>query len=173
MTDPQHAARRVASVPCAIITVSDTRTPRTDTSGALIRELLEAEGHRVVRYDVVPDEPDRVQELIQALCDASDCEAVLLTGGTGVANRDTTHEAVASLLVKRLDGFGELFRQLSYAEIGAAAMLSRATAGVRKGTVVFSMPGSTVAVRLAMERLILPQLGHIVALLRDNTKPID
>jgi len=153
-------------VTCAIVTVSDSRTAETDTSGALVRERLESAGHRVVAYDVLPDEPSHVRSRILSLCDQRSCHAVLLTGGTGLASRDTTYEALASILEKRLDGFGELFRMLSYEEIGAAAMLSRALAGVRGSTLLFSMPGSPGAVRLAMDKLILPQLGHLAWLVR-------
>lgn len=151
-------------VHCAIVTVSDTRTAADDTSGAEIRARLEAAGHRVVDYTIVRDEPAEVRALVASYADRDDVDAVILSGGTGVAARDTTFEAVSSLLSKRLDGFGELFRALSYAEIGAAAMLSRAVAGLAGTTVVFSMPGSTAACRLAMEKLIVPQLGHVVAL---------
>jgi len=157
----------VESVACAIITVSDTRTAETDQSGALIRELLVKAGHRVVGYEIVRDEPHLVSERVRLLCANAGCQVVLLTGGTGIASRDSTYEAVSNLLEKRLDGFGELFRMLSYQEIGAAAMLSRATAGVLNGTAVFSMPGSTAAVRLAMEKLIIPQIGHLGALLKE------
>jgi len=165
MADSEHTHQRIASVVCAVITVSDTRTEAKDTSGGLIHELLERSGHRVTTYEIISDEPVRVRERVSDLCGEEDCQAVLLTGGTGVAARDTTCEAIAALFDKRLDGFGELFRVLSFDQIGAAAMLSRATAGVCRGTVVFSMPGSTKAVRLAMEKLILPQLGHVTSLL--------
>jgi molybdenum cofactor biosynthesis protein B len=161
-----HHAGAKRSVACAVITASDTRTPETDTSGRTIRTLLEESGHRVAAYDVLPDEPARIARRIgEHLRDAS-IDAVLVNGGTGVAPRDTTYEAVDALLEKRLDGFGELFRMLSFAEIGAAAMLSRAVAGIAGGTVVFSMPGSTKAVELAMRRLVLPELGHLVGLVR-------
>jgi molybdenum cofactor biosynthesis protein B len=162
----QHRARGARSVACAILTVSDTRTPETDTSGAMARDLLVQAGHRVVAQAILPDEPERVRAQVREwLADAS-VEAVLVNGGTGVATRDTTYEAIAALLDKRLDGFGELFRMLSYEQIGAAAMLSRAVAGVAGGTVVASMPGSTAAVELAMTKLLVPELGHIVKLAR-------
>jgi len=164
----EHQAKRIASVPCAVVTVSDTRTVETDGGGALIRERLEGAGHRVIAYAIVPDEPDDVRRSVLAYCADAGCRAVLVTGGTGLAPRDTTYEALASLFEKRIDGFGELFRTLSFAEIGAAAMLSRAAAGVRGGTVIFSMPGSVAAVRLAMDKLILPTLGHIAALLGET-----
>lgn len=162
MPDPEHRAKKVDSVACAIITVSDTRTPETDKSGALIRERLQSAGHRALHYEIIPDEPSRVSDHVLAFCRNDACQAVLLSGGTGLAPRDTTYEAVSALFEKRLEGFGELFRMLSYADIGAAAMLSRASAGLCRSTLVFSMPGSTPAVRLAMDKLVIPQLGHLV-----------
>ncbi len=163
--DHPHQEHRVHPVTCAVITVSDTRTLQTDQSGALICELLGSAGHSLHVRDLLPDEPEIIRERVRALCDTASCHAILLTGGTGLAARDTTFEAVASLLEKKLDGFGELFRTLSYPEIGAAAMLSRAVAGVRRRTAIFSMPGSVAGVRLAMDRLILPQLSHVAWLL--------
>jgi molybdenum cofactor biosynthesis protein B len=160
-----HKSADHGRVRCAVLTVSDSRTRETDRSGALLKARLEAAGHVVVSYDIVPDEPDRVRERILAHAKNA-IDAVLVNGGTGISPRDTTYEAVSALLERRLDGFGELFRSLSYAEIGAAAMLSRAVAGVVSATVVFSMPGSTPACTLAVERLILPQLGHVVGLLK-------
>jgi molybdenum cofactor biosynthesis protein B len=147
------------------VTVSDTRNARTDVSGALIKEKLEAHGHHIVSYEILRDEPLEVRDRVSALAQ-SGVEVVLLNGGTGIAPRDTTIEAIAGILDRRLDGFGELFRSLSFDEIGAAAMLSRALAGTVKSTVVFSMPGSTAACELAMDRLVLPELGHVVGLLR-------
>jgi molybdopterin adenylyltransferase len=154
-------------VACAIVTVSDTRTVDTDTSGARIRELLSAAGHHVVAYSILPDEPFIVRPRLVELI-AESVEAVIVNGGTGLAPRDTTYEAVVGLLDKRLDGFGELFRSLSYAEIGAAAMLSRAVAGVAARTVIVSLPGSTRAVELALEKLLLPVLGHMRQLVRSS-----
>ncbi len=165
MAESKHRARRVESVVCAVVTVSDTRTVETDGSGALIHERLESAGHRICRYEILPDEPERVRDHVLALCDDSACQAVLVTGGTGLAPRDTTYEALSGILEKQLAGFGELFRSLSYQEIGSAAMLSRATAGVCRSTLIFSVPGSTGAVRLAVDRLILPELGHLAWLL--------
>ena len=153
---------------CAIVTVSDTRTAATDKSGQEIRRHLEGAGHRVEASDIVPDEPALVRQLLERHAADGRIEAVLLSGGTGVAARDTTFEAVSSLLTKRIDGFGELFRMLSFEEIGAAAMLSRAVAGLAGTMAVFSVPGSTAACRLAMERLIVPQLAHVVALARPD-----
>ncbi len=164
-SDSHHALARRA-VACAIVTVSDTRTMDTDTSGGAARRLLEEAGHRVVAYTIVPDEPARVRELVSVFVADPAIDAVITNGGTGLAPRDTTYEAIVGLVDKRLDGFGELFRALSYAEIGAAAMLSRAVAGVAGDTVVASLPGSTAAVELALSKLLLPQLGHMVQLVR-------
>jgi len=158
----QHQMAAPRSVGCAVVTVSDTRTVETDTSGALIRERLERAGHSVVFYAIVPDEREEIGRLVDELVQRPDCDAVLLTGGTGIARRDVTYEAIAERLEKRLDGFGELFRWLSYREIGPAAMLSRALAGVYRGRVVIAMPGSTAAVRLAMDELVRPALPHLV-----------
>jgi molybdenum cofactor biosynthesis protein B len=149
-------------VGCGVITVSDTRTVADDTGGALACELLEAAGHRIVFRELVKDDADAIRAALGAALASAECAAVILTGGTGVAPRDVTPEAVAPLLDRPLPGFGELFRQLSFAEIGAAALVSRALAGLASGTAVFALPGSRAAVRLALERLILPELGHLV-----------
>ncbi|MFC5470573.1 molybdenum cofactor biosynthesis protein B [Cohnella suwonensis] len=160
----EHRLEAPKSVSCAVITVSDTRTPDTDKSGQLIIELLEANGHSVARYAIVKDEYDGISELLDQAANDPRAEVVLLNGGTGIAARDTTYEAVRDRLRKEMPGFGELFRYLSFAEdIGTAAILSRAIAGtIGDRTAVFSMPGSTGAVRLAMTRLVLPELGHVV-----------
>ena len=161
MSVAEHRAQAPTSVSCFVLTVSDTRTLATETSGRTIAELLEAAGHVVVGRDVVKDEPHQVTDAIRGQIGRGQARAIITTGGTGISKRDSTYEAVTALLDKRLDGFGELFRMLSYADIGAAAMLSRATAGVVAGCVVFMLPGSEAAVRLGMEKLILPELGHI------------
>jgi len=165
MSHQEHEQRAQAELPpairCGVITISDTRTTETDTSGAAIREALEAAGHTIVRYQLVKDEPDAIAALVRELS-RSGCQVILTNGGTGIARRDSTFEAIDALIEKRLPGFGELFRMLSYADIGPAAMLSRATAGTIGGTLVFCMPGSTGAVRLAMEQLIIPQLPHLI-----------
>jgi molybdenum cofactor biosynthesis protein B len=155
----QHAPR---SVRVFVLTVSDTRTEDDDTSGHAAKELITAAGHTVAGYRVVRDEPAQVTALVRHVIDERLADAVVTSGGTGVSRRDSTYEAVVGLLDKRLDGFGELFRMLSFAEIGSAAMLSRAVGGLAGGVAVFAMPGSTAAVRLALERLILPELGHLV-----------
>jgi molybdenum cofactor biosynthesis protein B len=159
----QHRREAPSSVSCAIITVSDTRTQETDKSGQLIRQLLEEKGYTVAEYTIVRDEYDGIKELLKQVAANKGVEAVLLNGGTGIAARDTTYEAVRDQLDKEMPGFGELFRYLSFTEdIGSAAILSRAIAGTIGKTAVFSMPGSTGAVRLAMTRLIIPELGHVM-----------
>lgn len=161
-TPQEHKAHAPRSVGCFVLTISDTKTPETDTSGQLIREFLEKAGHAVQGSAIVRDEPTQVQSVIRRQCADPGVQAIILTGGTGITSRDSTFEAVEALLDKRLTGFGELFRFLSYQEIGAAAMLSRAQAGVCQGRIVFSLPGSPNACRLAMEKLIIPELGHLV-----------
>ncbi len=158
----EHRAAAPASLALAVLTISDTRSVETDTSGALILELAEAAGHRVVERVIVPDEPDRMRPLLESWRDRGDLHAALLTGGTGISSRDQTFETVSALLTKPLPGYGELFRMLSFQEIGAAAMLSRAAGGLMGELVVLGMPGSRAAVRLAMEHLILPELPHLV-----------
>src|SRR6266498_1917275 len=161
----EHEQRAQAELPqsirCGVITISDTRTPANDTSGAAIRALLEAAGHTVTRYQLVKDEPDEIAALVRELC-GSGCQVVLTNGGTGIARRDSTFESIDALIEKRLPGFGELFRMLSYADIGPAAMLSRATAGTIGGTLIFCLPGSTGAVQLGLDKLIVPELQHLV-----------
>ena len=141
--------------------MSDTRSLSDDTGGALVCELVAAAGHRVASREIVKDDVDAIRAALARALASADCGAVTLTGGTGVAPRDVTPEAVAPLLERALPGFGELFRQLSFAEIGAAAMVSRALGGLARGKPVFALPGSRAAVRLALERLILPELGHL------------
>ena len=158
-----HRGQAFRAVSVAVLTVSDTRTEATDQSGALIRTLCAGAGHPVTQYRLTPDEPDQVRAAVEQLVSRPDVQAVLINGGTGISGRDRTFEAISALFERRIDGFGELFRALSYQEIGAAAMMSRASAGLVRGRPVFSMPGSTAAVRLAMEKLILPELGHAVA----------
>jgi molybdenum cofactor biosynthesis protein B len=154
----QHAPK---SLRVFVITVSDSRTEETDTSGRAAKQLLSAAGHQIAGYRVLKDEPAEVAALIRRIADEDSADAVITSGGTGISRRDATYEAVAGLLDKRLDGFGELFRMLSYQEIGSAAMLSRAVAGLHRSLVVFATPGSTAAVKLALEKLILPELGHL------------
>lgn len=158
----EHKASAPRSIGCFVLTISDSKTPETDTSGALIRERVTQAGHTVVGHAIVRDEPSQVTAVIRTGCADPAVEAIILTGGTGVTSRDSTFEAVEALLDKRLTGFGELFRMLSYQEIGAAAMLSRAQGGVVQGRALFSLPGSPNACRLALDKLILPELGHVL-----------
>lgn len=159
----EHRAEAPQQVACMVITVSDTRTEETDTGGQLMMQLLREHGYAISKYTIVKDEPEVIRQLLADAAGDPSIEAVLLTGGTGIAPRDGTYEAVASQLDKTLPGFGEIFRMISYQEdIGPAAMLSRAIAGSIGTTAVFSMPGSRGAVKLAMERLILPELRHVM-----------
>jgi molybdopterin adenylyltransferase len=162
MSSDEHRRQAPTSVAVHIVTVSDTRTLETDTSGRLIASLLDEGGHRVVGRTLLKDEPEDVRRAVVALVSDASVDVVITTGGTGITTRDSTFEAIDGLLQKRLVGFGELFRMLSYQEIGAAAMLSRATAGLTGRTVLIVLPGSEHAVRLAMDKLVLPELGHVV-----------
>ena len=161
----KHHHRESASVSVAVvvITVSDTRTLETDTGGALVAEMLDKAGHKPSARNIVPDEPAAIEAATREALASVGVGAVILTGGTGVAPRDVTPESVEPLLERIIPGLGELFRQLSYEDIGSAALLSRATAGLANGKVVFVIPGSRGAVKLAMEKLILPELGHLAA----------
>jgi molybdenum cofactor biosynthesis protein B len=165
MSSAEHRIRATtegpATIRCGILTISDTRTVDTDTSGATLREMLTHAGHDVVRYELVPDEPASIAALFNGFI-TTGCHVIISNGGTGIARRDSTFEVIDKLFEKRIPGFGELFRTISYADIGAAAMLSRATAGVYRDTIIFCLPGSTSAVQLALEKLILPELAHIV-----------
>jgi molybdopterin adenylyltransferase len=158
----EHREQAPESINCAVVTVSDTRTEETDKSGQIIKEYLTNVGHRIIDYRIIPDEPDQIGPLMDEIASRDDSDAIIFNGGTGIAQRDTTFDVVDTMLEKRLDGFGELFRMLSWDEIGPAAMLSRATAGVYKNTLVFLTPGSSNAVRLAMDKLIAPEVAHMV-----------
>lgn len=157
-----HPDSDLHAVRCGVITVSDTRSPDTDKSGQLIKLLLAEAGHGLYHYEVIRDEPDELALLVKKLVAQGEIEALLINGGTGIAQRDNTYDVVERLLDKTLPGFGEIFRQLSYAEIGSRAIASRAVAGTCGNLVLFSMPGSSGAVKLAMEKLILPELRHLV-----------
>jgi molybdenum cofactor biosynthesis protein B len=161
-TDLEHKAAAPKTVACYVVTVSDTRTEATDTGGRAIVELLTAAGHRVVGRSLVRDDPEQLRDAIGRQLANPDVQVIITTGGTGITSRDCTHEAVSSMLWKRLDGFGELFRMLSYQQIGSGAIMSRALAGTVAGRIIFALPGSEAAVRLAVETLILPELGHLV-----------
>jgi molybdenum cofactor biosynthesis protein B len=158
----QHRCESPKSVRCAVVTVSDTRTLETDRGGQLVAELLSAGGHQVLTREIVPDDPARIRPLLERLADPATVDAVLLTGGTGIAARDQTFETVSSMLTKTMPGYGELFRMLSFSDIGPAAMLSRAVGGVVNNVILLTMPGSVAAVQLAMETLIVPEIGHLV-----------
>ncbi len=158
----EHRCQSPKSIRSAVVTVSDTRTLETDRGGQLIVEMLTAAGHEVTSREIVPDDPAKIGPLLTRLADPAATDAVLITGGTGIAARDQTFETVAALLTKTMPGYGELFRMLSYEDIGPAAMLSRAIGGVRNQVIVLTMPGSVAAVRLAMEKLIVPEIGHLV-----------
>src|SRR5262249_16958611 len=162
MSQQEHKAQAPVSVSCFIITVSDTRTEATDTSGAAIARLLTNAGHIVIGRTIVSDDAELVRGLIERQLADLKVQVVITTGGTGISSGDSTYEAVETMMSKRLDGFGELFRMLSYEQIGPAAMMSRACAGVVAGRVLVALPGSEAAVRLAMERLLIPELGHLV-----------
>jgi molybdenum cofactor biosynthesis protein B len=162
MTHIEHKAQSPRQVTCAVLTISDTRIEETDTSGRAIVSLLAQAGHVVVARRIVPDEPAAVRAFVESQIASAEVEAVITTGGTGISSRDRTYESVRDLLQVTIDGFGELFRMLSYQEIGAAAMMSRACAGATNRTIVIMLPGSEAAVRLAMTRLVLPELGHLV-----------
>jgi molybdenum cofactor biosynthesis protein B len=163
MSTQQHrdlAAQR-GPVAVAIVTVSDSRTPETDENARYLRGVIEAGGHRVASYDLIRDEPDQVVATLDRIAGQGEARVVLFNGGTGISRRDTTFDALSGRLEKVLPGFGEIFRMLSYEQVGAAAMLSRATAGVYRGCVVVSTPGSPAAVRLAWEKLIAPEIEHL------------
>jgi molybdenum cofactor biosynthesis protein B len=161
-----HGGAGASPARLGLLTVSDTRGPEQDRSGQVARELVERAGHTVAVYAVLPDEPERIADRLGEWLERGDTDAVVVNGGTGVARRDRTYEAVSCLLERRLDGFGELFRMLSWSQVGSAAMLSRAVAGIARGKPLFSLPGSPDAVELALSRLILPELGHLLAELR-------
>jgi len=161
-TDLEHKATAPASVGCYVVTVSDTRTEETDTGGRAIVDLLTAAGHRIIGRSLVRDDPEQLRDAIGRQLANPDVQVVVTTGGTGITSRDCTFEAVSSMLWKRLEGFGELFRMLSYKEIGSGAIMSRAVAGTVAGRIIVSLPGSEGAVRLALEKLLIPELGHLV-----------
>ena len=162
MSSLEHKALAPISVACFVLTVSDTRTAANDTGGQAVRELLERAGHSISGHAIVKDEPSQVTAIVRRQLADPATQVIITTGGTGISARDTTYEAVTGLLEKQLDGFGELFRMISFHQIGSAAMMSRATAGTVGRKAIFVLPGSPAAVRLAMEKLIVPELGHVV-----------
>ncbi|MHB1846491.1 MAG: MogA/MoaB family molybdenum cofactor biosynthesis protein [Deltaproteobacteria bacterium] len=160
----RHAQAAPAQIACHVVTCSGSRTEADDEGGRIAREALSAAGHTVAGHEIVRDDPAELREVLIRRAPLAHARAVVITGGTGLSPTDRTLEALEPLWDKRLDGFGELFRALSFQEIGPAALLSRAAAGTIGGLLVFAVPGSPSAVRLAMERLILPTLGHAVGL---------
>ena len=162
----EHKNKAHRTARCAVITLSDTRDETTDKSGQRIKALLAEHEQPVVSYQILKDEPDQITAAVRALLARPDVDVILTNGGTGIAPRDTTFEALQGLLEKEIPGFGEMFRLLSYADIGSAAMLTRATAGVAQGKVIISLPGSTGAVELGMTKLVLPELGHMLFVLQ-------
>ncbi|MEJ7841863.1 MAG: MogA/MoaB family molybdenum cofactor biosynthesis protein [Rubrobacter sp.] len=164
----QHRESAPETVRIAVLTVSDTRTPETDTGGDVVEELMRGAGHEVVAREIVRDEAASIRTMLVDLLDRTDVDAVVTTGGTGISARDTTYEVVDRMIEKKLDGFGELFRMLSYEEIGAAAVLSRAVAGTVGTRLVASLPGSRNAVRLGVEKLLAPEIAHVVFELRKH-----
>lgn len=162
MSHVEHKAQSPASVCCYVVTVSDTRTLDTDASGRAIVTMLEAAGHQIAGRSIIKDDPESIRGTLERQLAAPDVQVIVLTGGTGLTSRDCTYEVVDAIMQKRLDGFGELFRMLSFEQIGSSAMMSRACAGLAGGRIVVALPGSEAAVRLAMDRLLLPELGHLV-----------
>jgi molybdenum cofactor biosynthesis protein B len=166
MSVHEHKERGKKSIRCFIVTVSDTRDETTDTSGQTIKKFLADEGHQATGYQIVEDEPSQISGLLEQALARGDVDAVIVNGGTGIAPRDGTYEVVDRFLEKKLDGFGEVFRYLSYLDIGSAAIMSRAAAGSARGKILISLPGSKGAVTLAMEKLILPEIRHMVSQLQ-------
>lgn len=164
----QHRESAPESIRVAVLTISDTRTPETDTGGDVAEDLISGAGHEVVAREIVRDEAANIRNTLVDLLARSDVDAIVTTGGTGISGRDTTYEVVDRMIEKKLDGFGELFRSLSYEEIGAAAVLSRAVAGAVGTKLIASLPGSRNAVRLGMEKLLVPEMAHIVFELRKH-----
>ncbi len=163
----QHKSDSDESLGVCVVTISDTRTLETDVGGSLIIELAEQAGHQVIRREIIPDEPDAMRALLNECRQQANVEVVLMTGGTGISNRDQTYETVTALFTREIPGYGELFRFLSFQEIGSACILSRATAGLINELLVITMPGSPAAVQLAMQQIVLPELGHLI---REATK---
>lgn len=162
MTAIPHPDTGAISLNCAVITVSDRRIPNNDSSGQAIQQLLRQTGHHIGVYLLIPDEPDQIKANLTQLCDRADLDVMIFNGGTGIAPRDITYEVIGNVLEKTLPGFGEIFRFLSYQEIGSRAIASRAIAGIYRQKLIFSLPGSTNAVKLALEKLIIPELSHLI-----------
>ena len=166
MSVHEHKEKAKKSIRCFVVTVSDTRDEATDTSGQAIKKYLSDDNHQTAGYRIVKDEPAQIESVLDEALGSGDVEAVIVNGGTGIAPRDGTYEVVSALLEKKLDGFGEIFRYLSYLDIGSAAVMSRAAAGTARGKILISLPGSKGAVTLAMEKIILPEIRHMVSQLQ-------
>jgi molybdenum cofactor biosynthesis protein B len=164
----KHREASPEQVRVAVLTISDTRTPETDTGGNAIVDLMKEAGHEIPRREIVKDDAPLIEVFLQELLSDANVDAIITTGGTGISARDTTYEVVSRVIDKKLDGFGEVFRMLSYGEIGAAAILSRAIAGAAGSKFVACLPGSTNAVRLATEKLLVPEISHVVFELRKH-----
>ncbi len=158
----EHRASAPRSIGCAVITISDSRTEQNDESGGIIKNALGTQGHRVIRYALIKNEPSEIRRQLETCAASSEIQSIITSGGTGISRRDLTIETISPLLSKRLDGFGELFRQLSFEQIGTASIMSRALGGVVNGKVILCLPGSAKAVELAMAQIIMPELGHLV-----------
>jgi len=167
MSHEEHKAKAPKSVSCAVITVSDSRTPENDDSGKSIIKLLEKNNHKIINYSIIKDNKKSINEKINQLILNEKINAIITNGGTGIAKKDVTIEAIKPLFEKELAGFSSLFAKLSYDTIGSAAVLSRAAAGIVNKKIIFCLPGSPEAVELAMNKLILPEIGHIVKHLSD------
>lgn len=162
MSYQEHRQKSPQSVNCAVLIISDSRTEQDDESGRLIKQKLSQNGHQVMAFSLLKNDAESIKKKITELLGQADLQVIIASGGTGVSHRDVTVETISPMLEKKLDGFGELFRFLSYQEIGSASMMSRALAGVVGGKVILCLPGSLGAVTLAMDKLILPEIGHMV-----------
>jgi len=158
----EHKHRALKSVSCAVLTISDSRTEQNDDSGRLLKQKLSENGHRVLSYYILKDVADSIKNKIHELLKDEEVQVIITTGGTGIGRRDVTVDTISLILEKKLDGFGELFRFLTYQEIGTGSIMSRAIAGVAKGKVIICLPGSPDAINLAMDKIILPEIGHLV-----------
>lgn len=163
-----HQHSKINSVNCAVITVSDTRNQKTDISGKIAQEMLINDNHKVIHYEIIKDEPHQIKSLLINLASNEVLNCIIFLGGTGISSRDNTYDIISQMLEKTLSGFGEIFRYLSYQEIGSRAIASRATAGLYNGKIVFSLPGSQNAVKLGLEKLIIPELNHLVDQIKGN-----
>jgi len=158
----EHKHQAPKSVTCAVLIISGTRTEQSDESGKLIMQALKREGHQVISYSILKNDADSILKKLNGLLEEESLQVIITSGGTGASHLDITIETISPILEKKLDGFGELFRFLTYQEIGTGSIMSRAMAGVVKGRIIICLPGSVKAVSLAVERIILPEIGHLV-----------